>query len=399
MIKKPIIQKKPCPCACKTSSLRPIQVLPSNSITSSTEKRTSQANWNFRYFVAITTIAAIWVFAYLQILPLSQWISYDFLGLQENARLGAAVQFFLYDSAKILLLLVGMIYLIAWLRASLNLEKLRAFLAGKGRAAGYFIGAAFGAITPFCSCSSIPLFLGFCSARIPIGVSMAFIITSPLINEVGIVLLWGILGWKFTLVYVLAGMLAGIGGGILMDALKAQRWLTPLVQENLRTTGAIEDENLEQKLLIEGKKNRLGIKQRHAFAWFETSLILKKIWIWVIIGVGAGAALHGYVPENWFSQNLGSGQWWSVPAAVALGIPLYTNVTGIVPVMQSLLAKGLPIGTTLAFCMSTVAASLPEILMLKQVMQWKILAVFIAYLLFLFTLLGWFFNLTGDYFF
>lgn len=399
MIKKPIIQKKPCPCACKTSSLRPIQVLPSNSNTSSTEKRTSQANWNFRYFVAITTIAAIWVFAYLQILPLSQWISYDFLGLQENARLGAAVQFFLYDSAKILLLLVGMIYLIAWLRASLNLEKLRAFLAGKGRAAGYFIGAAFGAITPFCSCSSIPLFLGFCSARIPIGVSMAFIITSPLINEVGIVLLWGILGWKFTLVYVLAGMLAGIGGGILMDALKAQRWLTPLVQENLRTTGAIEDENLEQKLLIEGKKNRLGIKQRHAFAWFETSLILKKIWIWVIIGVGAGAALHGYVPENWFSQNLGSGQWWSVPAAVALGIPLYTNVTGIVPVMQSLLAKGLPIGTTLAFCMSTVAASLPEILMLKQVMQWKILAVFIAYLLFLFTLLGWFFNLTGDYFF
>ena len=465
MLKKTIIQKKPCSCACKTSALRLYPSLSkgvgetskqdpegkennqnktvtgskpntaNNSSNYELEKNPCPRAWNVRYLCIISLIALAWLFAYSQILTFSHWLTYNFWGLENGSSLGAAVQFFLYDTVKILLLLLAMIYLIAWLRASLNLDKIRTFLAGKGRAAGYVLGAGFGAVTPFCSCSSIPFFLGFCSARIPIGVSMAFIITSSLFYEVGIVLLWGILGWKFTVVYVLVGVLAGIGGGILMDTIKAQRWLTPLVQKSMHkadamcatdagaetyktpenfehsgnsgNSGSRENleyrENLQDMQELENAKNsskiRLSLKERHLFAWFETSLILKKIWIWVVIGVGTGAALHGYVPENWFAQNLGSGQWWSVPAAVGLGIPLYSNVTGIVPIMQSLLAKGLPIGTTLAFCMSTVAASLPEILMLKQVMQWKMLAVFLAYLLLLFTLLGWFFNLAGSYLF
>ena len=196
------------------------------------------------------------------------------------------------------------------------------------------------------------------------------------------------MGWKFTLLYVTVGILAGMVGGLLMDALHAERWLQPFV------LGAVSGEPAPVSAGM-GESPRPGLEERHAFAWSETRAVFRRVWRWVVLGVGLGALLHGYVPQEWLTEHLGAGQWWSVPLAVAVGIPLYTNVTGIVPVMESLLLKGVPLGTTLAFCMSTVAASLPEALMLKQVMRWKLLGVFLGILLIFFTLTGWLFNMSS----
>ena len=334
-----------------------------------------------RYFGTGALALTVWTGCYLVIEPLARLLTQAVPGLSERA--AAALEFFLYDTAKILLLLLLMVYVIGWLRAGLHVERVRDFLAGRRRVLGYVLGAGFGAITPFCSCSSIPLFLGFTTSGIPVGITLAFLITSPLINEIAVVLLWGLLGWKFTLIYLVVGLAAGMVGGAIIDALRAERWLQPLLLDAANKSAGPRELNL---------RHAPDLLERHTFALTETRQIFRRVWRWVIIGVGLGALLHGFVPEAWITTTLGQGQWWSVPLAVAVGIPLYTNVTGIVPVMESLLLKGLPLGTTLAFCMSTVAASLPEVLMLKQVMRWKLLALFLGLLLALFKLVGWLFN-------
>lgn len=370
-------QPAPCCCAKPAPKEDASSTLPAHA-------------WNRRYAAIMVLLAVLWGFAYAFILPAATWLVYDIGGLEAGSHLGASLEFFLYDTAKILLLLVALIYGIAWIRAALHVERVRDYLAGKKRGLGYMLGATFGAITPFCSCSSIPLFLGFTSARIPIGITMSFLITSPLINEIAVVLLWGLLGWKFTIVYVVVGLLAGMLGGWFMDSIRAERWLQPFIHEVMANTPkAYTPENTSG--------STLSARQRHDFAYSEMTTIFRRVWKWVLIGVGVGAALHGFVPENWFAENLGAGQWWTVPAAVLVGIPLYSNVTGIVPVMQSLLLKGLPIGTTLAFCMSSVAASIPEFFLLRQIMTIKLQAAFFGYLWVMFTLVGWIFNSIGPY--
>lgn len=347
--------------------------------------------WNLRYFAIIAVLATLWWLAYSYILPASNWLVFGLFGMTQDSHLGLSLEFFIYDTVKILLLLVALIYGIAWIRASLNVERVRDYLAGKRRGLGYFLGATFGAVTPFCSCSSIPLFLGFTTASIPIGITMSFLITSPLINEIAVVLLWGLLGWKFTTIYVVVGMAAGVIGGFVMDGLKADRWLQPFILESMGKTPE------HQYVNEAGEIQKLTVRQRHNFAYAEMFSIFKRVWKWVIIGVGIGAALHGFVPDNWFAENLGAGEWWTVPASILVAIPLYSNVTGIVPIMESLLVKGLPIGTTMAFCMSAVAASIPEVMMLRQIMTIKLQATFIAYLWVIFTLVGWLFNILGPY--
>jgi len=315
------------------------------------------------------------------------WLVVDVFGLSKATKLGDALHFFIEDTTKIFFLLLIMIYVIALLRASMNVERVRDYLAGKNKGIGYLLGAGFGAITPFCSCSSIPVFLGFTSAGIPVGITMSFLITSPLINEVAVLLLVSLLGWKFTVLYLVVGMLVGILGGFFLDAIKAERWLQSFAAKALEKgqQTAISTQN--------SQVSRLSFKERHRFAKEEMLEIFGRVWKWVIIGVGLGAALHGFVPEGWIKEHLGNGQWWSVPSAVLLGIPLYSNATGVIPVMESLIKQGLPIGTTLAFCMSTVAASFPEFILLKQVMQWRLLAILFSVLLVAFTLIGWVFNL------
>lgn len=323
------------------------------------------------------------------------WVVFSLAGFEPDTRLGQALHFFVEDTSKILVLLVIMIYVIALARASMNLERVRDYLQGRHKAMGYLSGSAFGAITPFCSCSSIPLFLGFTSAGIPVGITIAFLLTSPIINEVAVVMLWSLLGWKFTLAYVVVGMLVGMLGGAFMGALKAERWLQPFAakayQAALAEPGAVQREGAGTS------RPPMSLAERHAFAWGELREIFVRIWMWVIIGVGIGAALHGFVPENWFAQHLGDGQWWSVPLATLAGLPLYANATGVIPIIESLIVKGLPIGTTLAFCMSTVAASIPEFVMLKQVMQWRLLALLFVVLLTSFMLVGWIFNAIGPW--
>lgn len=321
---------------------------------------------------------------------LADWLTFILFGLSPNSKLGDAVHFFIEDTTKIFFLLVIMIYFIALLRASLNIERVRDYLAKKNRFIGYLTGSVFGAITPFCSCSSIPVFLGFTSAGIPVGITMSFLLTSPLINEVAVLLLLSLVGWQITLMYVLVGMAVGILGGVFLDLIRAEKMLQPFALKAYQSATPVTDLDGDSVA-----KPTLSFRERHDFAKNELWDIFSRVWKWVFIGVGLGAALHGYVPVSWLEGNLGDGQWWSVPLAVLFGIPLYSNATGVIPIMESLITKGLPIGTTMAFCMSTVAASFPEFILLKQVMTWKLLAIILVMLLFSFTLVGWILNLVN----
>lgn len=315
---------------------------------------------------------------------LATWLVYSLAGLSAQSKLGQSLHFFVEDTTKIFALLVVMIYAIALIRASLNIETVRDYLARKHKFIGYVMGSLFGAITPFCSCSSIPVFLGFTSGGIPVGITMAFLITSPLINEVAVLLLLSLVGWQVTAVYVLVGMAVGIVCGMILDFFHAERLLQPFALKAYQNAGPA--------LQSSSGASRLSLRERHAFAKQELFDIFGRVWKWVFIGVGLGAALHGFMPDTWFEQNLGHGEWWSVPLAVIVGVPLYSNATGVIPVMESLIAKGLPLGTTMAFCMSTVAASFPEFVLLKQVMQWRLLFIVLTMLLIAFTVVGWVLN-------
>lgn len=265
-----------------------------------------------RYALTLLAVLLAWTGLYVSIQPLATWLTFDLLSLTPGGAPGLALEFFLYDSAKILLLLVLMVYCIGWLRAGLHVERVRDYLSGKGRGIGYLLGATFGAITPFCSCSSIPLFLGFTMARIPLGITMAFLITSPLINEIAVVLLWGLLGWKFTVVYVVVGMAAGMLGGWLLDLLRAERWLQPFLRGMLGVSGqAARDE----------RNTRLGLEERHRFAWDEMTGIFRRVWRWVIIGVGLGRSCTALcrrtgLPPIWARGSGGPSRWpswWASP--------------------------------------------------------------------------------------
>lgn len=314
---------------------------------------------------------------------LADLITWQWLGLEKGSHWGTSLHFFIEDTTKIFFLVTVMIYTIAVIRATMNMEVVRNHLQGRSRWFGYVAASIFGAITPFCTCSSIPMFLGFTSAGIPTGITLAFLITSPLINEVAVVLLGSILGWQFTAVYISAGLFVGIAGGFLFDFLKAENQLQDLAN-NIRTDGVAPK---AQQIQL-----RMTLKQRHLFAKQETLEILGRIWKWVFIGVGAGAALHGFVPDSWIADHLGNGSWWSVPVAVLMGIPLYSNASGMIPVIETLLAKGLPVGTALALMMSTVGASFPEFILLKQVLKPKLLLWLFLYFLISFTLIGWLIN-------
>jgi uncharacterized membrane protein YraQ (UPF0718 family) len=310
---------------------------------------------------------------------LAATLVYNLLGLDADTRLAAALHFFIMDVAKIFTLLILIIYFMGLLRALLTPERVRRFVRGRPDWQARGLAVGLGAVTPFCSCSSVPLFIGFVEAGIPVGVTFSFLIASPMINEVAAVILVGVLGWKLAALYVGAGLMVAWFGGVAMQALRVERWVEDYVWKIQLGEG-----------LTRAQDNRFLARHRHAVN--EVREILRRVWLWVLAGIGVGALFHGYVPERWISEHLAGSDWYSVPVAVLLGIPLYSNATGIIPVAEAMLGKGVAIGTTLALMMSVAALSLPEMLILRKVIKWQALAMFAGVLALAFTLVGWGFN-------
>lgn len=299
-------------------------------------------------------------------------------GLDAARGAGAALHFFIYDLQKIVVLIAGVAFLMALIRGALPLERIRARLEGPGgRILGYPAAALFGALTPFCSCSSVPIFLGFVQARFPIGVAFAFLITSPLVNEIAVALMAALFGWKLAVAYAGAGIALGVIGGLTLTFLRAERWLTP---------GALTDAHADDDAPLHGWRARL-------LDAADTSLsILRNIAPWLVGALALGAGLHGFVPAGFFERWFAGTGVWTVPLAAAAGLPLYVSANATVPLLEAFVTKGVPLGTALAFLLSAVGVSLPELMMLRGVMTTRLLVVFSGVVLVGTTLIGWIFN-------
>ncbi|MDZ7802700.1 permease [Thiohalophilus sp.] len=312
---------------------------------------------------------------------LADLIVYQWFGLSADSHAGAALHFFVMDTTKIFAMLMIIIYIMGLLRALLSPEKVRDYVRGKPKWMARSSAVGLGAVTPFCSCSSVPLFIGFVEAGVPLGVTFSFLIASPMINEVAVVILIGILGWELTLMYVAAGLTVAYVGGMIMERFKPERWVEDYVWKiQMGETAEVEADTT--------------LAGRHRYAWSEVKEIVGRLWKWVVAGIAVGALFHGYVPEGWVTEHLGGkDNWLAVPGAVLLGVPLYSNATGVIPVAEAMLGKGVAIGTTLAFMMSIAALSLPEMIILRKVIRWPALALYAGVLAIAFMLVGWGFNL------
>ena len=288
------------------------------------------------------------------------YLTLDIFGL--TGRINETVNFFIYDTIKIWFLLITIIFVVSYLRTHFNTEYVRAYLQGKSAFTGNVLAALFGIITPFCTCSAIPLFLGFIQARIPIGVTFSFLISSPMNNEIAIALLFGIFGWKVTAIYIGFGLLVAIFGGYFIGRMNMQKYI-------LLDVKPMEGE-------LEEVQIKLTFKERVKEAWDYTEDIFKKIWFYVLIGVGIGAFIHGYIPADFIAEYAGADNPFAVPIAVLMGIPMYSNAAGVMPLVEVLTAKGMLLGTALAFMMAVTALSLPEAMILKRILHVKLIGLF-----------------------
>ena len=310
---------------------------------------------------------------------LADLVTIRLLGLDVGTPLGDSVHFFVEDVVKIFVLLATVIFLVGLVRSAITAERARALIGGRRRVAAYPVAVGLGAVTPFCSCSSVPLFIGFLEAGIPLGVTMAFLIASPMINEIAVVLLAAIVGWKIAALYVVTGLAVGIVGGFAIEKLKLERYVEEYVWKIRMGAGA-------------ACGVRSGMGSRVEYAWGQVREIVGRIWLFVLIAIGIGAVLHGYVPKDFVVQYAGADNLFAVPVAVLAGIPLYSNVSGAIPVAEALLLKGVPIGTVLALIMSIAAISLPEMLILRKVLKLPMLGIFAGILAVSFTFVGYMFN-------
>ncbi|MFI3299758.1 MAG: permease [Rikenellaceae bacterium] len=315
----------------------------------------------------------------------ADWLVYDIFGIEATSHLGAAVNFFFYDTIKIVILLFLISAIMGVVNAYLPIEKLRNFLTTrKLYGFQYLFAALFGAITPFCSCSSIPLFIGFVKGGIPLGVTLAYLITSPLVNEVAVAMFLGTFGLKATLIYAGSGILMGVIGGFILGKLRLEKYLSQWVQQ-IQVNATAEQ--------IQWNKNKTPFIKRLPQIIKDAWKIVRGVIIYVIIGIAIGAVMHGYVPEDFFTEQLSADSWFAVPLAVILAVPMYANAAGVVPIIQVFVAKGIPLGTAIAFMMGVVGLSLPEATLLKKVMTWKLIAIFFGTITLFIILLGYLFNL------
>ncbi len=323
--------------------------------------------WTMRVPLAAAGAVAVAAGLYLGLGPFWNWVVYDLASLPHGTRYADAVHFFFFDTTKILLLLVGIIFVVRILRSFLSLERTRALLGGRREGAGNIAAAGLGVATPFCSCSAVPAFIGFVAAGVPLGVTLSFLIASPMVNEVAVVLLYGMFGFEVAALYIGFGLLIAVAAGYLLGRLRLERHIEPFVLEAASITpvaGAAE------RTPSWSERVELGVE--------EVRTIVGKVWPYLLAGIALGAAIHGWVPTDFFARIAGSGNPFAVPVSVILGVPLYSNAAGVLPLVEALHAKGMAMGTVLAFMMSVVALSLPEMILLRRVLRPRLLAVYIA---------------------
>jgi hypothetical protein len=310
---------------------------------------------------------------------MSDWFTFQVFRIPRETLVAEAVNFFIFDTVKIFILLLTIIFAVSIIRSFLPPEKVRAILLRKNKYAGNVLAALLGIITPFCTCSAIPLFLGFVEAGVPLGVTFSFLVASPMINEVALILLLGMFGWKIALTYIVSGLVIAIISGIIIGSLRVENLLEEFVLQN--------------KIDASYFGSKLSWPERMAYAKSYTGDILKKVWPYVLVGIGVGAWIHGYVPANFLAKYAGVGKWYAVPLATLIGIPLYSNAAGIIPLVSALTEKGVSLGTVLAFMMAVTGLSLPEFMILRRVMKTKLIFIFAGIVGVGIVFTGYFFNL------
>ena len=315
--------------------------------------------------LGLIAAVVVWILVYRQLIPVSEWLV-SLLPVDRHSHTGEALAFFFYDVPKVLLLLTLIVFVMGVVRSFFSPERTRALLSGRAEGAGNVMAAGLGVVTPFCSCSAVPLFIGFVSAGVPLGVTFSFLIAAPMVNEIALALLFGLLGWKVALTYMGFGLALAIIAGWIIGRLRLEGWLQDWVREiHAGAAGELPDQALTWP-----KRYALGVE--------AVRDIVAKVWLWVVLGIAIGALIHGYVPAELMVRIMGADAWWSVPAAVVMGIPMYTNAAGVIPIVEALLGKGAALGTTLAFMMSVIALSLPEMIILRKVLTFRLIAVFVG---------------------
>lgn len=333
-----------------------------------------------QWLAVVVLVSALWVVAYSHLTDFANSML-AVLGLTRNTRLGEAIHFFLYDTPKVLLLLTGIVFVMGIIQTFFAPERTRALLAGRRVGVGNVLAASLGIVTPFCSCSAVPLFIGFLSAGVPLGVTFSFLISAPMVNEVALALLFGMFGWKVAALYLGLGLAVAIVSGLVIGQLKMEKHLEDWVQQ-IQNGQATHYEADKLDWVARFEAGRDHIKN-----------IVGKVWPYILAGIGVGASIHGYVPEDFMASFMGKDVWWAVPAAVLLGVPMYTNAAGIIPIVEALLGKGAALGTVLAFMMAVIALSAPEMIILRKALKPRLIATFAGVVATGILLVGYVFNL------
>jgi uncharacterized membrane protein YraQ (UPF0718 family) len=327
------------------------------------------AAWPLRHPRAFLALAAgVWLVLYQLLIPASEAVV-ALLPVERDSHLGSALQFFFYDTPKVLLLLTGVVFVMGIVNTFFTPERTRAILARRSAGTRHLLAALLGVATPFCSCSSVPLFIGFVQAGVPLGVTFSFLIAAPMVDTIALTMLFALFGWQIALLYLGVGMTLAVVGGWVIATLKMERHLEDWVREMPAVRGEV---------VAEAESARMALRERLQAAFGAVREIVGRVWPYVLAGIAIGAAIHGYVPQAFMARLMGADVWWSVPAAVLVGVPMYTNVAGILPVIDALVAKGAAMGTALAFMMSVVALSLPEMIILRKVLKWRLIATFVG---------------------
>ncbi len=320
-----------------------------------------------------------WWFIYRQLSPFADWISFTILRLSPGTHLGSAVQFMVFETPKVLMLLLLVVFGVGIVRSFFTPQHTRAILAGTTESAGNVLAALLGVVTPFCSCSAVPLFIGFVTTGVPLGVTFSFLIAAPMINEVALVLLFGLFGWRVAAIYAGTGLLIAMIAGWIIGRLKMERFVEPWVYET--QMGDIDDDSATCSWAERIHLGREAVRD-----------IVGRVWPYVMAGIAVGAGIHGYVPQNFMAHIMGKGAWWSVPLAVLIGVPMYSNAAGIIPIVQALLQKGAALGTVLAFMMSVIGLSFPETIILRKVLRPQLIAAFVGVVTVGILIVGYLFN-------